>query len=61
MHIESDGEHYPEMYTLNTEQGRKDYPEIHVEEGCDEWKRLEQAQDRGLVLARLVLWVLVTY
>ena len=58
------GENCPETYILKTEQGRKDYPEIHVEEGSNEWKGLEQAQDRGwwwtLVLTSLVLWVLVT-
>jgi hypothetical protein len=41
------GEHCPEKYILKTEQGRKDYPEIHVEEGFGEWRGLEQAQDSG--------------
>jgi len=40
------GEYCPETYILRTEQG-KDYPEIYAEEGSDEWKGLEQAQDRG--------------
>jgi hypothetical protein len=35
------GEHCPEIYILKTEQGKKDCPEIHVEEGSDEWKGLE--------------------
>jgi hypothetical protein len=42
-----DGENCPETYILKTEQGSKDYPQIHVEEGSDEWKGLEQAQNRG--------------
>lgn len=42
-----DGEHCPETYNLKTEQCGKDYPKIHVEEGCDEWKGLEEAQDHG--------------
>ena len=40
------GEHRPETYSLKTEQGKKDYPEIYFEEGSDEWKGLEQAQNR---------------
>jgi hypothetical protein len=43
----SGGEHCPETYILKTEQGRKDYPEINVEERSDERKGLEQARDRG--------------
>jgi hypothetical protein len=35
------------LYILKTEQGWKGYPEIHIEEGSDEWKGLEQAQDCG--------------
>jgi len=47
MHREFWWEHCPETYILKTEQRKRDYPEIYVEEGSDEWKGLEQAQDRG--------------